>query len=70
MVREVHDRANRSHDFLTWIQDPENRDEVLGLYYTAREFGQQPSYYAFRDKISLMSQYENRLLRDVYWQRT
>ena len=52
------DPVSRSPDFLTWIQDPEHRDEALALYYTAKEFGQRPSYYAFGDKISLMSQYE------------
>ena len=28
------------------------------MYYTAKEFGQRPSYYAFGDKIQLQSQYE------------
>ena len=52
------DRQKRSLGFLTWIQDPENRDEVLSLYYTAKEFGHRPSYYAFGSNLPLQSQYE------------
>lgn len=55
---EVADRANRSLDFLNWIHDPENRDEVLTLYYTAQRNRRSPSYYAFGLRIPLQSQYE------------
>lgn len=41
-----------------WIQNDDNRDEVLALYYTAKEFGQRPSYYAFGNDLLLQSQYE------------
>ena len=41
-----------------WVRNPENRDEVIALYRTAKEFGQTPSYYAFGDKIPLTSAYE------------
>ena len=52
------DRQNRSPDFLTWIQQEENRDEALALYYTAKGNDRQPSYYAFGPNISIQSQYE------------
>ena len=52
------DRRSRSLGFLTWIQDPENREEVIALFLIAKEFGKTPSYYAFGDKIPLTSQYE------------
>ena len=46
------------HGFLTWMQDPENREEVLALYYTAKDNDKQPSYYAFGPDIPIQSQYE------------
>lgn len=52
------DRRKRSRGFLTWIQQEQNRDEVLALYYTAKEFGQRPSYYAFGTNVQITSQYE------------
>ena len=52
------DRANRSPDFLTWIQLEENREEVLALYYTTKGSPRTPSYYAFGPDIPLQSQYE------------
>ena len=52
------DRANRSVGFLNWIHDPENRDEVLTLYYVAQRNRRTPSYYAFGLHIPLQSQYE------------
>lgn len=52
------DRQNRLPDFLQWTRNPENREEIIALYLTAKEFGQRPSYYAFGGKIQLTSQYE------------
>ena len=31
---------------------------MLALYYTAKKFGKQPSYYAFGPNIPIQSQYE------------
>lgn len=36
----------------------DNRDEVIALYYTAKEFGQSPSDYAFGDRIPPQAKYE------------
>ena len=44
--------------FLTWIQQEQNREEVLALYYTAKDNDKQPSYYAFGPNIPIQSQYE------------
>ena len=44
--------------FLQWIHQEENRDEVLALYYTAKDNDRQPSYYAFGPDIPIQSQYE------------
>ena len=40
------------------MQQPENREEVLALYYTAKDNDRQPSYYAFGPNLPLTSQYE------------
>ena len=40
------------------MHQEENRDEVLALYYTAKDNDKQPSYYAFGPDIPLTSQYE------------
>ena len=52
------DRQKRSPDFLQWTRDPENREEIIALYLTAKEFGQRPSYYVFGSNLPLQSQYE------------
>lgn len=40
------------------MRQDQNTDEVIALYYTAKEFGQRPSYYAFGNDLHLQSQYE------------
>lgn len=41
-----------------WMQNEQNQDEVIALYYTAKEFGKTPSDYAFGENIPLLSKYE------------
>ncbi|MDE0398864.1 MAG: hypothetical protein OXL96_13800 [Candidatus Poribacteria bacterium] len=46
-------------DFLQWIRDPDNEEEVLTLAYTAQENRKSPSHYAFGDvPIPTQSEYE------------
>lgn len=40
------------------MRQPENREEVLALYYTAKDSPRTPSWYAFGPNLPLQSQYE------------